>query len=558
MVIAVLVLAIFKLYTRVWSFAGYAELLASLEAAFVIEAIYVSYHLIFQITMPRSYYVFDGILLFFFLGGSRLSTRLFRQILKHRGNGDHLRAVMIVGAGAASSLLIHEIKYQDTGMKIVCLVDDNEQKKSKYISGIKIQGTRYDIPALATKYRVDEIIIAIPSASPSEMHEIINICSKTNARIRILPAYTRGSSRRKLSGEIRDINYEDLLGRNSIEIENDGLKSFVDGKTILVTGAGGSIGSELCRQIIIHKPEKLLMLDIGENGIHDVSVELLRHHPDADIVTLVASVRDENRMENIFEKYHPQIVYHAAAHKHVPLMEESPCEAVKNNCGGTLILTKCADKYKVEDFIMISTDKAVRPTNVMGATKRICEMIVQTMNRSSETRFVAVRFGNVLGSNGSVIPMFLKQIDEGGPVTVTHREVTRFFMTISEAVSLVLQAAIPNGGGELFILDMGQPVRIYDLACSLIKLKGFAPNQDIMIEFTGLRPGEKLYEELLMAEEGLAKTANDLIFVGKSIDIDTENFKSALADLITAAKENDPDIRSKIARICDTYKPPND
>ena len=555
MAIAIIVLACFKLYNRIWSFAGYSELVAVLQASLVIEAAYFLYRIPIDMQMPRSFYLFEWVLLFLLLGGSRLFVRLYRQILKRNRTEHNQKSVMIVGAGSAASILINEIRYHSSGIKIACIVDDNPQKYAKYISGIRIDGARDNIPALVKKYSIEEIIIAIPSAPPSEMHEIIKICGTTPARLKILPTYVKGMGLSSLSSEVRDVNYEDLLGRNTVEINNEGLAKFLHDKTVLVTGAGGSIGSELCRQIVANNSGLLVMVDINENGIHDLAVELNSHFPAAEIIALVASVRDERRMASIFEKYHPQIVYHAAAHKHVPLMEDSPCEAVKNNCAGTLTIAKLADRYQAEHFILISTDKAVRPTNVMGATKHICEMIVQTVNKTSDTRFVAVRFGNVLGSNGSVIPLFLRQIEEGGPVTVTHKEVTRFFMTISEAVSLVLQAGIPNGEGELFVLDMGEPVKIYDLAASIIKLKGLVPDKDIKIEITGLRPGEKLYEELLMDEEGLVGTNNELIFVDKPIDVDRDVFTQQLQNLISSAEQNDDNIRDELLVICDTYQP---
>lgn len=437
---------------------------------------------------------------------------------------------------------------------MVCIIDDNPAKKGKYIHGLPIVGDRDDIPKMADKYRVDEIIIAIPSASPVTIRDIISICQETNAKLKRLPSIA-SSLTSSLSSAIREVNYEDLLGRDAVVIENPELTDFVSGKTIMVTGGGGTIGSELCRQIIANKPGRLLIVDIYENGAYELQMELARYYPEAEVHVLIASVRDYDRLESIFKEYRPDVIYHAAAHKHVPLMEYSPNEAVKNNCKGTLNMAKLADKYEVKKFVLISTDKAVRPTNVMGATKRICEMIVQTYSRMSDTEFVAVRFGNVLGSNGSVIPLFLKQIEAGGPITLTHREITRFFMTVSEAVSLVLQAGLLAKGGEIFVLDMGQPVKIYDLAVNLIRMKGYIPDRDIKIEIVGLRPGEKLYEELLMAEEGLESTPNDLIFVGQPIDIDKNVFLDKLNSLIEVAEANSRDIKVEIKKICDTYTP---
>lgn len=548
------VLAFFRLYNRVWSYAGIDEMLSVFKASLVIEALYVVYRIFANVDMPRSFYIFNWVFLFVLLAGSRVSIRVWRQFRRKYEKAESHRNVMIVGAGAAASLLIKELQYGPGDSKVVCIIDDNPAKKGKYIHSIPIVGNRTDIPYMAKKYHIDEIIIAIPSASPATIRELLTICQETDARLKRLPAIAT-SLTSSLSQTVREVNYEDLLGRDAVVIENPELASFVSGKTIMVTGGGGTIGSELCRQIIANNPGKLLVIDIYENGAYELQMELKRYYPDADVEVLIASVRDYNRMENIFSTYNPDIIYHAAAHKHVPLMEYSPNEAVKNNCGGTLNMAKLADKYDVHRFVLISTDKAVRPTNVMGATKRICEMIVQTYNRKSNTEFVAVRFGNVLGSNGSVIPLFLKQIEAGGPVTLTHKEITRFFMTIPEAVSLVLKAGLMAKGGEIFVLDMGQPVKIYDLAVNLIKMKGYVPNRDIKIEVVGLRPGEKLYEELLMAEEGLQSTTNDLIFIGQPIELDDAEFLDQLGQLIQIAYQNGDTIKTAIKKICDTYQP---
>ena len=551
-VIAIAVLAVFKLYNRVWTYAGIDEMIATFKASLVIEALYVIYRLLWSIDMPRSFYVFNWVFLFILLAGARLSIRIFKQFRKKYRKTGEKRNVMIVGAGSAASLLIKELEYGPGASRIVCIIDDNPAKKGKYIHGFPIVGRRSDIPHMADKYDVDEIIIAIPSAPPTVTRDILSICQETNAKLKILPAIS-SSLTESLSRTVREVNYEDLLGRDAVVIENPELAEFVAGRTIMVTGGGGTIGSELCRQIIANKPAKLLVVDIYENGAYELQMELAQYYPEADIEVLIASVRDYDRLEDIFRRYRPDVVYHAAAHKHVPLMEFSPNEAVKNNCKGTLNMVRLADQYEVKRFVLISTDKAVRPTNVMGATKRICEMIVQTYSRMSDTEFVAVRFGNVLGSNGSVIPLFLKQIAAGGPVTLTHKEITRFFMTVSEAVSLVLQAGLLAKGGEIFVLDMGQPVKIYDLAVNLIKMKGYVPGRDIKIEIVGLRPGEKLYEELLMAEEGLESTPNDLIFIGQPIDIDREEFLEKLDKLIAIAQTNSDDIKHEIEKICDTY-----
>ena len=551
--IAIAVLAVFKLYNRVWTYAGIDEMIATFKASLVIEALYVIYRLLWSIDMPRSFYVFNWVFLFILLAGARLSIRIFKQFRKKYRKTGEKRNVMIVGAGSAASLLIKELEYGPGASRIVCIIDDNPAKKGKYIHGFPIVGRRSDIPHMADKYDVDEIIIAIPSAPPTVTRDILSICQETNAKLKILPAIS-ASLTESLSRTVREVNYEDLLGRDAVVIENPELAEFVASRTIMVTGGGGTIGSELCRQIIANKPAKLLVVDIYENGAYELQMELAQYYPEADIEVLIASVRDYDRLEDIFRRYRPDVVYHAAAHKHVPLMEFSPNEAVKNNCKGTLNMVRLADQYEVKRFVLISTDKAVRPTNVMGATKRICEMIVQTYSRMSDTEFVAVRFGNVLGSNGSVIPLFLKQIAAGGPVTLTHKEITRFFMTVSEAVSLVLQAGLLAKGGEIFVLDMGQPVKIYDLAVNLIKMKGYVPGRDIKIEIVGLRPGEKLYEELLMAEEGLESTPNDLIFIGQPIDIDREEFLEKLDKLIAIAQTNSDDIKHEIEKICDTYK----
>lgn len=547
------VLAFFKLYNRVWTYAGIDEMISIFKASLVIEALYVVYRLFLQIAMPRSFYIFNWLILFMLLGAARISIRLLKRMREKYQAKNNGKRVMIVGAGAAGSMLIRELRGKNSH-DIICMIDDNRTKKGKYIHGIPIVGDRYDIPDATKKYNIDEIIIALPSAPRDVSRDVIAICNETSARLKILPeiASTITSS---INNSIREVNYEDLLGRDAVIMENEEISEFVKDKTVMVTGGGGTIGGELCRQIIANKPKSLIVFDIYENGAYELQMELIRKYPEADIEVLIGSVRDYDRMEAIFKEYHPEIIYHAAAHKHVPLMEDSPNEAIKNNCKGTLNLVKLADKYKTKRFVLISTDKAVRPTNVMGATKRICEMIVQAYSQKSETEFVAVRFGNVLGSNGSVIPLFLKQIEAGGPVTLTHKEITRFFMTVSEAVSLVLQAGLLAKGGEIFVLDMGKPVKIYDLAKNLIRLKGYVPDEDIKIEIVGLRPGEKLYEELLMAEEGLESTPNELIYIGQPIKMDFEAFLLQLDGLISKAEENGHDVKTAVAEVCDTYAP---
>ena len=552
-VVTIGAMAFFKLYNRVWTYASLNELFSIIKASVLIEAVFVCYHMFWQVSMPRSYYLINfGIMTILFCG-VRFGKVFIKSFRNSQNRAKITNRIMVIGAGSAATILIKELRSSGEGSEVVCAIDDNKNKKNKYILGVPIVGGREDIEKNIKKYDITEIIIAIPSADIQTTREIIRICQETKKPVKILPAVSK-SLTTSLSKEVRPVNYEDLLGRDPIKVNQEGISSFIKDKTVMVTGGGGSIGSELCRQIIKYNPKKLLILDIYENNAYEIQMELERHYPEADISTLIGSIRDYDRMEAIFSKYRPDIVYHASAHKHVPLMEKSPNEAIKNNCMGTLNVVKLSDKYKVDNFVLISTDKAVRPTNIMGATKRICEMIVQTYARKSEhTRFAAVRFGNVLGSNGSVIPLFLKQIEEGGPVTVTHKEITRFFMTIPEAVSLVLQASLFAKGGEIFVLDMGKPVRIYELAENLIRLRGFKPNVDIKIEVIGLRPGEKLYEEILMDEEGLDKTDNKMIYIGKPLKIDEEKFLDKLDNLIKASFENGMQIKELTEEVCDTY-----
>ena len=552
-VVTIGAMAFFKLYNRVWTYASLNELFSIIKASVLIEAVFVCYHMFWQVSMPRSYYLINfGIMTILFCG-VRFGKVFIKSFRNSQNRAKITNRIMVIGAGSAATILIKELRSAGEGSEVVCAIDDNKNKKNKYILGVPIVGGREDIEKNIKKYDITEIIIAIPSADIQTTREIIRICQETKKPVKILPAVSK-SLTTSLSKEVRPVNYEDLLGRDPIKVNQEGINSFIKDKTVMVTGGGGSIGSELCRQIIKYNPKKLLILDIYENNAYEIQMELERHYPEADISTLIGSIRDYDRMEAIFSKYRPDIVYHAAAHKHVPLMEKSPNEAIKNNCMGTLNVVKLSDKYKVDNFVLISTDKAVRPTNIMGATKRICEMIVQTYARKSEhTRFAAVRFGNVLGSNGSVIPLFLKQIEEGGPVTVTHKEITRFFMTIPEAVSLVLQASLFAKGGEIFVLDMGKPVRIYELAENLIRLRGFKPNVDIKIDVIGLRPGEKLYEEILMDEEGLDKTDNKMIYIGKPLKIDEEKFLDKLDNLIKASFENGMQIKELTEEVCDTY-----
>ena len=510
-----------------------------------------------MLKVPNSFWFSFVILLIFFTCGIRYSYRIGRAILHILSGKRRFKNIMIIGGGEAAHMLMDEIshntKYAD--MRVCCIVDDNKQKKGVRMRGVPIIGDRRQIQPAAERYRIEQIIIAIPSASKETISGILYECQKTKCEIRILPSIypTADKKTENIVAQVRPIKYEDFLGRDQIVVNNDEIVGNLTGKTILVTGGGGSIGSELCRQIARANPKTLIIFDIYENNAYEIQQELYRNYPDLNLKTIIGSVRDYPRLEKVFEEFRPEQVYHAAAHKHVPLMEYRPNEAIKNNCLGTLNTAKLADKYNAKKFVLISTDKAVRPTNTMGASKRICEMIVQTYDKQSKTDFVAVRFGNVLGSNGSVIPLFLKQIENGGPVTVTHKDITRYFMTIPEAVSLILQAGVYAEGGEIFVLDMGKPVRIYNLAKKIIRYKGFRPGRDIKIKITGLRPGEKLYEEMLMDEEGLKETPNKLIHIGKPIEI-SKDFQRNLDKLIESAEKNQADIKERTAAIVDTYK----
>ncbi len=556
--ITLLVLYLFRMYHSLWAFAGETEL-QNLVISSVISAVCYSVGIQFfkaegQQAVPSSYYFLYVFLLISFIFVSRFSYRFFRGLKHKQQNKNNSISVMVIGAGEAANLIIKEIVNSNfSTMVIRCIIDDDKGKWGRFIQGIKVVGGRDKIIECADIYGIDEIIVAMPSISRSELSAILDICKETSCKLRSLPGMYQLVNGEVSVSKLRDVEVEDLLGRDPIEVDLDSILGYVKGKKVLVTGGGGSIGSELCRQIASHKPAQLIILDIYENSVYDVQQELLSKYPELSLVVLIASVRNTNRMNWIFEHYKPDIVYHAAAHKHVPLMEASPNEAIKNNVFGTWKTAQAAAMNDVQRFVMISTDKAVNPTNIMGASKRICEMIIQTFNKHYDTEFVAVRFGNVLGSNGSVIPLFKKQIMAGGPVTVTHPDIIRYFMTIPEAVSLVLQAGAYAKGGEIFVLDMGKPVKILDLAKNLIRLSGYRVDEDIKIEFTGLRPGEKLYEELLMAEEGMTETANKLIHIGKPIDIDESKFFVQLKALKEASKNESNDIRPMIQEIVSTY-----
>lgn len=477
-------------------------------------------------------------------------------MLEQRAKNYGCERVMIIGAGSAGKMLIHElIMSSHLSAKACCIIDDNPAKKNRFLEGVPIVGNRYDIPEMVEKYEITKIIYAVPTTTGKDRKEILNICGETGCKVQVVPGIYQMVDGKVSVSRLRSVGIEDLLGRDEVVVDNDQIHSFLEGKVVMVTGGGGSIGSELCRQIARENPKQLLIFDIYENNAYQIQQELKRKYKNLRFETLIGSVRNTNRLSDIFQKYHPDIIYHAAAHKHVPLMEESPNEAIKNNVIGTYKLAKAAAEYGVKRFVMISTDKAVNPTNIMGASKRLCEMVIQMMNRRTNTDFVAVRFGNVLGSNGSVIPLFQKQIAEGGPVTVTDPRIIRYFMTIPEAVALVLQAGLYAKGGEIFVLDMGDPVKIDDMARNLIRLSGYEPDVDIQIEYTGLRPGEKLYEEMLMSEEGLKETPNKLIHIGEPIEMDDDAFCRQLEELEEACTSERPDIKRIVAGIVKTYHP---
>ena len=507
--------------------------------------------------MPRSFYPLSAIILFMFVMGARVSYRLGR-FLKYESRlsrKDGRKNVMIIGAGDLGKSMadeIHDSKYLD--YNVCCFIDDGEAKKKRYISGVQVVGGRNAIVSSAEKYDIDIIMIAISNLQSQDRKELLSLCETTGCEVRVLPPVYKIVDGTVTVNKMRKVNIMDLLGRDQRNISTERISEYIKGKVVLVTGGGGSIGSELCRQIASYKPKQLIIFDIYENNAYDIQLELLNEYKDLNLVTLIGSVRNEHRVNDIFEQYHPDIVYHAAAHKHVPLMEQSPNEAIKNNVFGTWNVANAAIRYGTERFVLISTDKAVNPTNIMGASKRLCEMIVQMLNGEGKTKFSAVRFGNVLASNGSVVPLFEKQIERGGPVTVTHPDIVRFFMTIPEAVSLILESGLLVGGGEIFVLDMGEPVKIDDMARKMIRLSGFVPDKDIKIEYTGLRPGEKMYEEILMNEEGIRKTDSDRVYIGKALEFDKDEFRKNLEELRSACMADNESIKDIVELIVPTYK----
>lgn len=558
--ISIIVFAVFRLYKTILSFASIEDLFRITEAYIVLAVVGLAGIVLTGIRMPRSYYVVGLILSY----GCTIATRFARRISKslimifYKKHTAALKGerIMIIGAGFAGRMLIREYAESDKlDGTIICLIDDNYYKKGHLLDGVPVIGGREEIVEAAREYNIDKIIYAIPSGNGKDRKEILDICSKTGCRVEILPGIYQLVTGQVTIGKLRQVELQDLLGRDPIKVNLDEIYKYISNKVVMVTGGGGSIGSELCRQIAMSSPKTLIIFDIYENNAYNIQMELSKKYPNLDLVVLIGSVRNTARLNDVLSKYKPDIVFHAAAHKHVPLMEDSPNEAIKNNVFGTYKMARASVKYGVKKFVLISTDKAVNPTNIMGASKRLCEMVVQMMNRESKgTEFVAVRFGNVLGSNGSVIPLFEKQIAEGGPVTVTDPNITRFFMTIPEAVSLVLQAGYYAKGGEIYILDMGRPVRIADMAKNLIRLSGYEPDVDIKIVYTGLRPGEKLYEEILMDEEGLQETENKLIHIGKPIIMDDEMFKEQLNRLDKACKTESTNMKELVAEIVPTYK----
>ncbi len=556
--IKVIVLYLFGMYNSLWKYAGIEELLKTVAASFVSVAAVILYLVFIQEYLPRSVHIITFALDIFTIGGLRLSYRFFRGIKSFpgvTGIRKNIRKVMVVGAGDAGAVIIKELRnHGELNSVPVVAIDDNNAKLKRRIVGVPILGNRFDIPHLAKKYRVDEIIIAVPSANKKDIKEIVEQCNKTHCILKILPGLYELINEEVSISKLRDVDIEDLLGRESVQVDLEEISGYLSNRIVLVTGGGGSIGSELCRQIAKFNPKKLIALDIYENNLFEIQNEILRKHPDLDFKPVIASIRDGLRMREVFKRHMPHVVFHAAAHKHVPLMELDPKEAVKNNMLGTNILVDLADDFGIEKFVLISTDKAVNPCNVMGATKRGAEMILQAKSMESKTQFSAVRFGNVLGSNGSVIPIFRQQIESGGPVTVTHPDITRYFMTIPEAVQLVIQAGAMADGGEVFILDMGQPVKIIELAENIIKLSGYKPYEEIDIKIIGLRPGEKLYEELMLKEESIQKTVHEKIYIGKPLYINGKELFEQLEALADMMDEEDHIIKEYLKKMIPTYE----
>ena len=575
-----------RLYKSIWRFASYSELMRVILATVVTGVIYTGSLLIFNLHMPVSYYVIGITVQFIATLGIRFFYR-FVLLLRGRTNNEvQKKNVMIVGAGSAGQMLFRDIKHaKETNETVACFIDDNPNKWDRYIDDVPVFGSRDHILEAVDKFKIEKIYVAVPSANPQDKRDILRVCNETSCELMNLPGMYQLYTGQVSVSKMKKVQIEDLLGRDPIKPNMDEVFAYVRNKVVLITGVG-SIGSELARQIASHNPKQLILFDVYENNAYDIQLELRKKYPNLDLVTLIGSVRDSRKMFDLFKKYRPQIVYHAAAHKHVPLMEDSPCESIKNNAMGTYKTAYAAMVHGCEKFVLISTDKAVNPTNIMGASKRLCEMIIQAFAakikegkayeipqlftheedmierpeikealKTTQTEFVAVRFGNVLGSNGSVIPIFKRQIEAGGPVTVTHPDIIRYFMTIPEAVSLVLLAGTYAHGGEIFVLDMGEPVKITTLARNLIRLSGYTPDVDIKLEFTGLRPGEKLYEEKLMAEEGLKKTKNDLIHIGCPIPFDINEFLDELDGLLDAAYRNEDDMKERVQKIVSTYHP---
>lgn len=560
-IITVVIFYGFRLYHSIWRFAGMDEAKRIVQAYIVLLFLYIAGGFVMDLHMPKSYYFVGYVFNIILTVGLRFSYRAARSWMASKEKDMNEQEekpdrVMVIGAGQAGQAVIKEMQSSShLNTEVCCVIDDNPNKKGRLLEGVPIVGNRYDIVDKVKEYEITRIVYAIPATTGKNRKDILNLCKDTGCRMQTVPGTYQILNGEVSVTKLRDVEITDLLGRAQVRVNNAEILEALQGRVVMVTGGGGSIGSELCRQIAKSDPKMLIIFDIYENNAYAIQQELKRKYPDLNLVTLIGSVRNTRRVGSVIEKYRPDVIYHAAAHKHVPLMEDSPNEAIKNNVEGTYKVAQAAAQWGVKKFVLISTDKAVNPTNIMGASKRLCEMVVQMMNRQSDTDFVAVRFGNVLGSNGSVIPLFKKQIAEGGPVTVTDKRIIRYFMTIPEAVSLVLQASYYAKGGEIFVLDMGDPVKIDDMARNLIRLSGFVPDEDIKIVYTGLRPGEKLYEELLMKEEGMQETANELIFIGKPIEMDDEDFKEKLELLDRESRSESSRIKEIVAEIVPTYHP---